>query len=585
MSQKRKKSKKKMMCHSKIKVLVQSNYSRMVTGFGKNMKNILLALHEDPDIEVVEAANGVQYGRDMQTPWECYGTYPVDQNTLQAIQSDPAKKRAAQYGFYDIDKIVEKVKPDIFLGIEDVWAFRQYETKPWWNTTTKVIWTTLDSLPILEDAFKLEPKCDKMLVWASFAEEAMKEAGHPNVATVHGAVDYSHFKPLENRNELRKLHGLDDSFVIGFVFKNQLRKSVPNILEGFKIFKAENPESNAKLLLHTDWAEKQHGWDIPKYLDEKKIDSKDVLATYVCHKCDDYFLQGYSGEEKDCSSCGGKKCVKTKNSGRGVREKELNEIYNIMDVYCHPFTSGGQELPIQEAKAAGLITLVTDYSCGTDSAYEHQGGLPLSWHEYREPQTQFIKATTDPDSIASRLKQVYEMDEESKSKLIQTGMKYVQDEFSVQNTIKKLKEILTTVHNKKKGGIKLKTEDAPKKEKQKQLEDFLQDVELENRIAVVMPQSGGDVLMVNSLIENLNNLYPDKKIFVFTKPEFFDFINDNPFVHRLIPYNQKIDNLYFLEGRGSHKGYFDMAFTPHCMTQKTYSYTHNGKDKTQFELR
>ena len=43
-----------------------------------------------------------------------------------------------------------------------------------------------------------------------------------------------------------------------------------------------------------------------------------------------------------------------------------------MDVYCHPFTSGGQELPIQEAKAAGLITLVTEYSCGTDSCYDHQ---------------------------------------------------------------------------------------------------------------------------------------------------------------------------------------------------------------------
>lgn len=554
----------------------------MVTGFGKNMKNILLALYRDPDIEVIEAANGVPYGRDINTPWESYGTYPSDPKTLKVIEKEPAKKRAAQYGFYTIDKIVEKVNPDVFLGIEDIWAFREYEKKPWWNKTKKIIWTTLDSLPILQQAIDAEPKCDQMLVWASFAEEAMKKLGHETVETVHGAVDYSHFKPLENRDDLRNLHGLSDNFVIGFVFKNQLRKSVPNILEGFKKFKSKNPEVKAKLLLHTDWGEKQHGWDIPRYLKEKDLEDGSVLSTYVCHKCDDYFIQPYSGEDKNCSSCGSEKSVKTKNSGKGVGEKELNEIYNMMDVYCHPFTSGGQELPIQEAKAAGLITLVTDYSCGTDSAYEHQGGLPLAWNEYREPSTQFIKATTCPDSICERLQQVYEMDEESKSKLIDAGMKYVQENFSVENAVEKLKNFIKSVE--------LRTSEEEKEEKKSKetkvsIQDFLKDVPLKDRIAVVLPRSAGDVLMANSLIENLSELYPDKKIFFVTQPEFYDLINDNPFVHKVIPYSSSFEDLYVLEGRGGHEGLFDMAFLPHCMTQKTYSYNHNGKDKTQFRLK
>lgn len=552
----------------------------MVTGFGKNMKNILLALHKDPNIEVIEAANGVPYGRDICTPWESYGTYPSDQKTLTEIEKEPARKRAAQYGFYTIDKIVEKVKPDVFLGIEDVWAFKEYEKKSWWNETRKIIWTTLDSLPILDQAIEMEPKCDQMLVWASFAEKAMKDLGHETVETVHGAVDYSHFKPLDDREDLRKLHGLQDDFVIGFVFKNQLRKSVPNLLEGFKKFKAKNPDVSAKLLLHTDWGEEHHGWNIPRYLKEKDLEDGSVLATYVCHKCDDYFVQPYFGEDKDCSSCGSKKSVKTKNSGKGVGEKELNELYNMMDVYCHPFTSGGQELPIQEAKAAGLITLVTDYSCGTDSAYEHQGGIPLDWNEYREPSTQFIKATTCPDSICERLQQVYEMDDESKSKLIETGKKYVQENFSVQNTVERLKHFIESVELR----TEKKDEEESKVQKPK-LEDFLKDVPLENRIAVVLPRSAGDVLMANSLMENLHNLYPSKKIFFVTQPEFYDLINDNPFVYKVIPYSESLDNMYVLEGRADHEGLFDIAFLPHCMTQKTYSYNHNGKDKTQFRLR
>ena len=62
-------------------------------------------------------------------------------------------------------------------------------------------------------------------------------------------------------------------------------------------------------------------------------------------------------------------------------------------------------------------------------------------------------------------------------------------------------------------------------------------------------------------------------------------IDDNPDVEKVLPYQPHIDNCYVLEGRGDSKGYFDIAFFPHSTTQRTYSYTHNGKDKTQFKLR
>ena len=101
--------------------------------------------------------------------------------------------------------------------------------------------------------------------------------------------------------------------------------------------------------------------------------------------------------------------MNTTNTGRGVTDAQLNEVYNLMDVYCHPFTSGGQEIPIQEAKLAELITLVTNYSCGEDCCTEESGGLPLDWTEYREPGTQFIKASTSPESISSQLSKVHSM--------------------------------------------------------------------------------------------------------------------------------------------------------------------------------
>ena len=566
----------------KLRVLIHSNHSRMVTGFGKNTKNILLALHADPQIEVFEAANGIRYGTDLLTPWKSYGTLNQHPNILQQIQGDHLKERHNAYGGYAIDEIIEDCKPDVYVGVEDIWAFPQYEQKSWWNKINKVIWTTLDSLPILDQALQMEPHCDKMLVWASFAEEEMKKLGHKNVETLHGAVDYSDFRPLDNRQDVRSRFRLNDNYVIGFVFKNQLRKSVPNLLDGFRTFKEGNPESKPKLLLHTDWAEIGQGWDIPRYLKEKNIDKEDVLATYLCHQCNHYHLQPYEGEELNCPACKAEKKLKTKNSGKGVTEEQLNEIYNCMDVYCHPFTSGGQELPVQEAKAAGLITLVTEYSCGTDSCYEKQGGIPLKWNEYREPQTQFIKASTCPFDIADKLKRVYEMSEEEKLWIVANGTKYVKETFSTDTIVNKLKQILFSLKK------PLKLED-PKKEETQQnnhtLDKLLGDEGQENRIAIVIPDSAGDVLMINSLIHNLKQLYPDKKIYVFTKPEYFGMIDDHPDLEKVLPYQPQIDNCYVLEGRGDDDGYFDMAFLPHATTQRTYSYTHNGKDKTQFKLR
>jgi len=424
----------------------------------------------------------------------------------------------------------------------------------------------------------MEPECDKMLVWASFAEEAMKKLGHKNVETLHGAVDYSNFKPLDNRDEIRKKFNLQDQYVIGYVFKNQLRKSVPNLLQGFKIFKEKNPEIKTKLLLHTDWGER--GWDIPRYVEEMKIDPKDVLSTYVCHSCDFYHISPYQGEDKNCPRCKKEKSFKTKTSSKGVGEKELNEIYNCMDVYCHPFTSGGQELPIQEAKAAGLITLVTEYSCGTDSCYEHQGGIPLSWNEYREPHTQFIKASTCPHDIASKLQRVYHMDETEKYKLSTAAIRYVKSEFSVETIAQKLKQILFSL--KKPNPVEKKEEESGQ---MIGLGDLLGDEGQEKRIAVVLPESAGDVLILNSLMKNLKNLYPDKNIYIFTKPEFYQMIEDNPHVYKLLPYQPNVENLLFLEGRGDHEGYFQLAFLPNIGTQRHLNYLHNGKDKTQFKLR
>ena len=70
-----------------------------------------------------------------------------------------------------------------------------------------------------------------------------------------------------------------------------------------------------------------------------------------------------------------------------------------------------------------------------------------------------------------------------------------------------------------------------------------------------MPESAGDVLMVNSLISNLKKLYKDRNIYFFTKPAFFDLIEDHPDVHKVLAYHPSFDNILTLRVEVPIKGF------------------------------
>ena len=105
------------------------------------------------------------------------------------------------------------------------------------------------------------------------------------------------------------------------------------------------------------------------------------------------------------------------------------------------------------------------------------------------------------------------------------------------------------------------------------------------RVAVVIPEGNTDVLLVNSLLKNLQKQYKKYNIYVFTKPEYFCYIDDNPHIYKLLPYKPELENNFMMEGVSDHDGFFEMTFYPTATTQKQITYLHNGLDKHQFSLR
>jgi len=566
---------------------------------------------------------------------------------LENLNKDPNMARMASYGGYLLDKVISEEKPDVYIAVQDIWGVDFAIDKKWFNKINSVIWTTLDSLPILPSAVEKAHKIKNYWIWSNFATKALHEMGHTHVKTMHGVLNTSNFYKLKDqeRLDLRKKYNIPaDAFVVGFVFRNQLRKSVPNLLEGYALWKRSNPQiKNTFLLLHTHWSE---GWNIYKLADEIGVDKKEILTTYICKSCGNYEIKQFSGQNIDCKFCETKQSQITTNVGIGITESQLNEVYNLMDVYCHPFTSGGQEIPIQEAKLTELITLVTNYSCGEEMCEPEAYSLPLEWSEYREHGTEFKKASTKPNSIAKQINKVYNLSPAKRKEMGEKARKWVVDNFSVEVVGKKIEDfidnspevnydfsskeeerdpfykipeiedngkwLLCMYHNILKmkevnesdegykywmnefsKGVKRESienyfrQAAAKENKENariSFEDLLDKNDNGKRILICMPESAGDVFLISSLFKSIKETYKEYNLYVSTKPQFKEILDGNPYVHKVLDYIPEMDNLLWLEGQGDHNGYFEIAFLPHIGTQRVYNYQHNGKDKILFDL-
>lgn len=641
----------------KKKILYQSDFSLAKSGFGRCAKALLTYLYNTGKYEICHYSCGNKHSDPQlsRTPWRSVGTLPDDPKELQRLQADPSTAKTANYGALLLDKVVKNFEPDIYIAAQDIWGIDFALSKPWYNSIKDnvALWTTLDSRPILPTAVKAAHQTSNYWIWSDFATKELHSMGLDHVRTMHGPVDTKYFGRLPDdvRKNIRLSQDIpQDAFIIGFVFRNQLRKSVPNLLEGYSLFKKWARPNKPMLLLHTSLEE---GWNIASLAKQYGVPTDEIIISHVCENCGSYSLKKLrvinekAVARHDCGWCNSKNTCRSTGVGGGVTEPQLNDIYNVMDVYCHPFTSGGQEYPIQEAKLTELITLVTNYSCGEEMCAEDAQSLPLEWSEYREHGTEFIKASTSPKSIAKQLQKVYKMKPLKKREMESKARAWALKNYSINvigsdiekwidskefidwsdidMEVKKKnpsyempkidsdKDWLTHAyhnilsmshvdeHDEGHKHWMLQLEQGAKREdveahfkslaeresgiKEFDIKEFLDKDSKAKRILYVMPENTTDVFLSTSLFKSIKEQYPEHDLYLATKQEFFSMVVGNPYVHKLIPYIPLMNDLFWAEGIKEHSGHFDICFLPHISTRQNIDYTHNGLDKIAFDIK
>lgn len=638
---------------NKKTIVLQSNFSRLATGFGRTSRTLLRYLQRTGRYILVEASNGLPFECEdtKRMPWICHGTAPSPEQQQQ-INSIPdagerdRQSRAASYGFFGIDQIVEKYRPHGVLLQEDYWAFAGYEGKAWFKRTTPIMWTTADSTPLQREFVDMAQKYEHIYCWASFAERAFKEKGQNHVKTLHGCIDPTPFFNLgaEKKSLLRQEFSIsEDCFVYGTCSRNQIRKGFPQLISSLAEIKKRNPQKNIKLLLHTSF---QEGFDIPFLTKEAGLSPSDVLTTYFCPACKKYEVKPFEGHDQKCRYCGHEK-INTVTIGCAPDDEQLNEIYNLYDCVAHVANSGGLEYACLESKLCEIPLCTTSYSYGEDAVGEGTGGYALDWESYTEVGSNFTKAATKISSIVERVEWLMSLSKEERENIGKQGRQYILDNYSIDVIGKKWEEILdnlpepdwekeipaknpdyippqglsaenflldiftnvlhekvdknTThiqnwkVHLEKSNDYKgvlnhfqniARQQNAQNGQKPVGLEEMLDKDDEGKRICIVAEQSAGDILILNSLIKRFKALYPEYNLYFFTRPEFFDFVEHLPEVHKVLPYFPALDNIFFLEGRDKHKGFFQAAFYPTSQSQKFLSYQHNDLEhRAEWEIK
>ena len=189
-------------------------------------------------------------------------------------------------------------------------------------------------------------KFNVSVAMSKFAQKQALELYGIKSEYIPHAVDEKNYFPLskEERVIAKAKWRLQDKFVIGSVFRNQGRKMADRMVKAFAIFAKTHPD--AILFMHCDPQDAAAVFNIQLLIERNKLQNRCIFTGMQFFKGFDY--------------------------------KQMNEIYNVMDVFFLSTSGEGFGVPIIEAMACEVPCVVTDYTTTHELLMEDgQCGIPV----------------------------------------------------------------------------------------------------------------------------------------------------------------------------------------------------------------
>ncbi len=387
------------MSDKKLKVLMVSEASFLSSGFGTYTREILKRLHSTNKYHIAEFAcyGKVNDPKDKDIHWRYYAN-AVNPDDPRAKEYNSSMEN--QFGRWRFERVLLDFKPDVVIDVRDYWmnSYQQFSPlRPYFHW---ILMPTVDSAPQQEEWIDTFLHADAIFTYSDFGRDTVADQSNGRVKYIDTAspgVDLQCFHPIQQRQEVKKLLGVEDKFVIGSVMRNQKRKLVPELFAAFKQLLNEthesDPEIAKKLYLHVHTSFPDAGWDIPQLLKEYEVGNR-VLFTYACKNCGFYRPMLFQHPVAHCPKCGNKS-LQMPNVSNGLPSKDLNVVMNTFDLYVQYAICEGFGMPQVEAGAAGVPVMSVDYSAMNDVVHKLKG-YPIKVNQYfKEMETRAIRVYPD----------------------------------------------------------------------------------------------------------------------------------------------------------------------------------------------
>lgn len=357
------------MISSKKRIFIANDASILDTGYGIYGKEIISRIHASDKFEIAELGCycDVKNHKIKDIPWKFY---PNAVNTDDPRYDQYKSQTLNQFGMWRFNRCLIDFKPHIVFDVRDYWMYFYQDISPYRHHFSWVIMPTTDSTPPKIDWLYTYQNAELIVPYTRWAKNVLNDTCgdkinlFPKIA--NAGINPNEFYPIEDKKAHKIKYFGKDINLVGLVMRNQKRKLIADILIAFRQFLELLKNTNqietynkTYLYLHTSFPE-ENGWDIPSLLLEYGLLDR-VYFTYRCRNCGSVRPNKFNNGITVCNKCNSR-AVCMAGPSNGVKTVELNEIYNLFDIFVQYAICEGFGMPQVEAAACGLQTAAVDYS-------------------------------------------------------------------------------------------------------------------------------------------------------------------------------------------------------------------------------
>lgn len=381
-----------------MRILVTGDRSNAETGFAVYKKHLLRALSKEPNFEVAELGFA---GHESMKPEFSWRFYPSSANRGEPDYDEYVKYPENRYGAWRWNSILLHFKPHIVISPIDPWQTNFQAHSPLRPYYHLCVAPPIDSGPISDKSLAILAKADSLVAYIDYGKYEMEKRGLGVAGVIPMGVSTDTFYEVPNRNSIKQKYGIPtDKKVFGFVARNQKRKRIPELMDAFRKYLNKYGD-NAILYLHTTYPDLDY-WDIPRYLIEYNL-LDHVYFTYQCAKTKQCFARKFSDRFTYCSITGSITARMIDVNHDSPTAEQLNEVYNLFDVYIQAANCEGFGSPPVEAAATNARVILIDHTAMHDVGKLVNGILCSPKTLMEEKSVGTYRAVIDTDLLADKI--------------------------------------------------------------------------------------------------------------------------------------------------------------------------------------